>query len=79
MEFHIALSGASPDLASFRAAVAELDPAAVVDIDPFGQHLRVAASLSARELHDAARVSGWPLAENQIAPQPSVCCGGCGG
>lgn len=79
MQFHIALAGPAPDLERFRGAMAQLDPAALVDRDPLGQHLRVSASLSSCELQDAARSVGWDLADSQIVPQASTCCGGCGG
>lgn len=47
-------------LTQVREAIRAVDPAALVDIDPSGQALRVAAAVDA----------------DQVIQVPSVCCGG---
>lgn len=79
MEFHIALAGARPDLPTLQALLSNMDPGAVADCDELGQTLRVSCDLSRKELQDLAGQVGLEVTEAQIRPQPSVCCGGCGG
>lgn len=79
MEFHIDTAAATLDLHAVEAAIAAVDPAAVVDLDPAGDTLRVAASLDAVQLLSLLREAGYPLAEDQVFQVPSTCCGGCSG
>lgn len=79
MEFHIALAGTRPDLTTLRALLENADPGAIADCDELGQSLRVSTDLSRPELREVASQAGLDLADAQIRPQPSVCCGGCGG
>jgi len=79
MEYHVKLTAPVADLAAIAAAIEALDPAAQVDIDRPKQHLRVAAQLEASELKRLLDRAGYPVQPNQIAQQPSICCGGCGG
>lgn len=79
MEFHIRLAGTRPDLAAIDEAVRAVDPAAVVDIDPTGAVLRVMAAMSADELACRVTGAGHPVAGDEVAQLPSVCCGGCSG
>jgi hypothetical protein len=79
MEFNISLAGARPDLARLQSVIAAVDPAAVVDCDPFGQQLRVSTVLSTGELKSLTGQAGLVLTDAQIEPRPSNCCGGCGG
>ena len=69
MEFHVAIAGRTVDIERIEASVGAVDPAVVVDAD--ATTLRVAAARSS-----AAGLDVTPAA---IQPQPSVCCGGCGG
>lgn len=79
MEFHIALSSASPEPAVVQDALFDLDPTAVVDLDMSGQVLRVSAATTAVDLAEVLRQLGWPVAAEQVVQLPSICCGGCGG
>lgn len=79
MEFHIELVGATPDTDAVREAIRAVDPAALVDIDPSGQALRVAAAVDGVELLSLIRQAGYAVDADQMTQVPSVCCGGCGG
>lgn len=79
MEFHIAITGSSPDLNAVDTAIREVDPAALVDIDPTGATLRVVASVPVNELAALISQAGYPVVQQQVVQQPSTCCGGCSG
>lgn len=79
MEFHITLAGATPDPAAVEYAIADLDPAAVVDIGSAGDVLRVATSLDAATLVALVNRAGYPVTPAQVYQVPSICCGGCSG
>lgn len=79
MEFHIDTAGSTPDLGAIEAAIAAVDPAVVIDLDPAGQTLRVAAALDVLELLALVRQAGYRLADEQVFQVPSTCCGGCSG
>jgi hypothetical protein len=79
MEYQITLTGPKPDVAAIQLSLHSLDPAALLAIDSAGRHLRVATSLPAGELQSLLRRNGLNLREGELQPQPSVCCGGCGG
>jgi len=79
MEFHIALTGVSPDPGVVQDALFDVDPTAVVDLDMSGLVLRVSASATATDLVEVLRQVGWPVAPEQVVQLPSICCGGCGG
>jgi len=79
MEFNIKLASSTLDLDAIQQAVRAVDPSALVDVDPQGQTLRVAASLDAAELVALISQAGYPLAQHQVVQAPSTCCGGCGG
>ncbi len=79
MEFHIRLEGDAPDVDALGEAIRRLDPAALVDIDPAGQVVRVAAALRASELVRTLDEAGWPVPDARIRQLPSICCGGCSG
>ena len=53
--------------------------AALVDLDPLNAGLRVAAQVTTGELAGLLAEAGYPVGPMAIQPQPSVCCGGCGG
>lgn len=78
MEFHIALVDASPDPAVVQDTMFDVDPTAVGDLDMSGLLLRVSSSVTAADLIEVLRRTGWPVAE-QVVQQPSICCGGCSG
>lgn len=79
MEFHIALTAASPDPAVVQEAMYDVDPSTVVDLDMSGLVLRVSSSATAVELLEVLHQSGWMVTPEQVAQLPSICCGGCGG
>ncbi len=79
MEFHIKLADSLLDLDAIDEAIRAVDASALVDIDPAGNTLRVAASVGAAELVALIRQAGYPLAPNQVVQLPSICCGGCSG
>lgn len=79
MEYTIQLNAASVDLDCVRGALEEVDPAAIVDLGPLGQGLRVSATLLDRELLGALERAGHPSDTVQITRLPSICCGGCSG
>ncbi len=79
MEFHVDTTGMRPNLEMIEDAVHTLDPAAVVDLDPAGPMLRVAAAASAAELIALLGRIGYPVQAEQVRQLPSICCGGCSG
>ena len=46
MEFHIRTRGASPNLDAINAALLDIDPTAVADIEPGGASLRITSKLT---------------------------------
>ena len=71
-------AGAAPDLAAIEQAIADLDPAVVLDTDSSGRAVRISTAVTEAELLDClqrAGVGGAPL----LTRVPSECCGGCGG
>ncbi len=79
MEFHINTTGMQPNLETIEDAIRTLDPSAVVDLDPAGPVLRVAAAASARDLIALLDRIGYPVQAEQVRQLPSTCCGGCSG
>ncbi|MGY0556640.1 hypothetical protein [Lysobacter sp. A421] len=79
MEFHISVVGAVPDTDAIEASICEVDPSALVDIDPTGQLLRVATSIDSVELVSLINHAGYPVSSDQVRQLPSICCGGCSG
>jgi hypothetical protein len=70
-------AGASPDLAAIGQAIAALDPAVLLDLDPGARTVRISTLATQRELLDCLRQAG--IAADQLVRLPSECCGGCGG
>lgn len=79
MQFKIRMTGPKPDVGAIEHAIREIDPSALVDIDPADQKLRVAASIDAAHLLVLMGQAGYPAAQDQLERVPSECCGGCGG
>lgn len=79
MEFHIALTGESPEPVVVQDALFNVDPTAVVDLDMSGLVMRVSAAASATDLIEVLRQLGWAVTPAQVVQLPSICCGGCGG
>lgn len=79
MEYHVTLTGLVPDLHSIDQTIRTADPAALVDLDRSNRQLRIAAAVGSAELLSLLGRAGLNVTRAQIAAQPSVCCGGCGG
>ena len=79
MEFHVDGMPAKVDMAAITDAIFNIDPAALVDIDPATGALRVNASMSAADLTEAIDASGQSVDGLLVMQMPSNCCGGCGG
>lgn len=79
MEFHIEMTAPSAALGAIESVLLDVDPASVVDIDSAGKILRVSASLTAAQLLELVRKSGYALTPRQVVQLPSICCGGCSG
>ena len=79
MEFHVKTAGWAPDVDVILDAVRAVDPSALVDIDPAGGMLRVAASVDAAALIALVNQAGYAVAPEQVIQLPSICCGGCSG
>lgn len=79
MEFHIGVAGTMPDVGAVEDAIFAVDQAAIVDIDPMGQTLRISAAVTAVELTDLMRQAGYPVSVEDVVQLPSICCGGCSG
>jgi hypothetical protein len=79
MEFHIRLSGPAPDIGALEDAIRNVEPSALVDIDPASPTLRIATSLGASQLVVLLGQAGYPVALQQVTQLPSICCGGCSG
>lgn len=79
MEFHIDLTGPSPDMRAIERAIHAVDPAAVVDVDSAGRTLRISAWVDAAQLLLLIGHAGFPVALDRVSQVPSICCGGCSG
>lgn len=79
MEFHVDGLPAAMDMAAITDAIHNIDPAALVDIDPATGALRVNAAMSAADVTSAIGTSGQQADGLLVMQLPSNCCGGCGG
>ena len=79
MQFKIRIDGSMPDVGAIEQTIRTIDPSALVDIDPTGKTMRVAASMDAVPLLELIRQAGYSVVHGQLEQVPSECCGGCGG
>lgn len=79
MEFHVNAVGALQHVDAIEASIQEVDPSALIDVDPIGQLLRVSASINLTELVSLISQTGYPITPEQVRQLPSICCGGCSG
>jgi hypothetical protein len=79
VEFHVQLNGFRPDLDVIGDVIRGVDAAALLDIDPGGAVLRIAAAVEAQELIALLGQAGHPVNRAQVRQLPSICCGGCSG
>lgn len=77
MEFRVKM--VAPDVGAIEEAVQAADPAALVDVDPVDQTLRVTAWVDADDLVALLTQAGHPVTLQQVHQVPSICCGGCSG
>lgn len=78
MEFHVTMPGPM-DPGAIEQAIRAVDPAALVDIDPAGRTLRMAATVDVAQLVALLNQAGYPVRRDQVAQAASICCGGCSG
>ncbi len=79
MEFHIALTDASPRPEAVQDAMFEIDPSALVDLDMSGLVMRISSWVSIPDLIEVLRRIDWAVSREQVVQLPSICCGGCSG
>jgi hypothetical protein len=79
MEYRIELAQEVTDLGAIEDAIRGVDPSALVDIDPVGGALRIAATIAEGELVALVRLAGLLISRRQVLLLPSICCGGCSG
>jgi len=79
MEFHVDGLPATVDMAAITDAIYNIDPAALVDIDPATGALRVNAAVNANDLTAAIGTTGQAVGGLLVMQMPSHCCGGCSG
>lgn len=68
-----------PDLDAVEAALLAVDPAALLDLDPAGDQLRIATWMTRDELRRTLARAGVDAGDEALVQLPSECCGGCGG
>lgn len=79
MEFHIALTDASPRPDVVQDAMYDIDPAALVDLDMSGLVMRISSYVPVGDLIGVLQRTGWPVKPEQVVQLPNICCGGCSG
>ena len=80
MEYHVdVIPGVAPDVERVALALQDFDPAAFVDFQATRDQLRIHTDLSGRVLLGLLAGVGIAATPQQLHPQPTVCCGGCGG
>lgn len=79
MEFHIALTDASPHPDVVQDAMFDIDPSALVDLDMSGLVMRISSWVPVSDLITVLHRIGWAVKPEQVTQLPSICCGGCSG
>ncbi len=79
MQYTIETNAPQADLAVLRRGLDEVDPAAMVDIDPASGQVRISTLIGAAELLPLVRGAGYAIGADELQQLPSQCCGGCGG
>jgi hypothetical protein len=79
MQFTVQTFPITPDLPRVEAALADLDPSAIVDFDARSATLRLSTLLEPSQIAQALSVGGLAVDAVQVMRMPSECCGGCGG
>lgn len=79
MQFKVQSLPATPDVPRLEAALADADPAALLDFDAERATLRVSTVLEPAQVAHVLSDAGLAVDAAQVARVPSECCGGCGG
>ncbi len=79
MKYNIRTQEIPVDLAIIEQALADADPAAVIDYDKAASLLRFSSCLNGKELLALMAEVGYPVSESALESVFSECCGGCGG
>jgi hypothetical protein len=79
MQFRLRITRPGLDPRGLEDALRTADPAAMLDLDPAGMHLRVATTLGKAELSQRLTAAGCATTPESLQDVPSECCGGCGG
>lgn len=79
MQYTIEASTMQPDLEALQRAIDDVDPAAMVDIDPVAGSVRISTVIGDAELLGLLNRAGYPLRADELQLVPSQCCGGCSG
>lgn len=79
MQYRISTRSGAPALPRIEDALTLLDPAAVLDLAPGGEQLRVSTCVAHGELLQVLHAAGYHAATDDVEQLPSECCGGCGG
>ncbi len=79
MEYRVDLAGATIELAAVNNALRAADPAALADLDPVVDTLRVSTWVDPDALVAVLQRVGLAVDSGQVERVPSVCCGGCSG
>ena len=79
MEFHVRLPDRRAPLDAIEARLLDLDPAALIDLDPLNPQLRIATMIESPALQVLLKEAGLDVPAEDIRQLPSICCGGCSG
>jgi hypothetical protein len=79
MQFTFDAQRQEPDLARLESVIAELDPAAVLDLDASGRIVRMSTVLRQSDVLACLEAAGMSPGPGQLRQLPSQCCGGCSG
>ena len=79
MEFVYRAAGQMPDLSVLECALADLDPAVILDANALGRSVRISTTLPEDDLLACLQRAGVQASPADLERLPSVCCGGCGG
>lgn len=79
MEVRIERPGLRVDSRDLEAQLKDIDPPAILDLEPVSGALRVSTAMATLELLHALRAGGISIGPKALIHLPSVCCGGCSG
>jgi hypothetical protein len=79
MQFTFDAPAPNPDIAALERMLTDLDPAALLDLDASGRHVRISTVLRMAEVLACLRDAGLAPDPDRLHQLPSQCCGGCSG